>query len=267
MAHGDLLTHKVVTIVSWILAAYVSIRYFVGRSPSDKHNPYHVADTPFSSNIIVTLVYWAILFALQILFVVQIFLPWANSPLSTNASQVKGVAWHFTGFNFLHFIWTLLFVKGHYFWSEVILVVNMLNILALYVTHKTYANRRANLWILVHLPTAAFPLSWLLYAVFWNGAVLFHVHKLVGRIIANITIWLFLAIPGAFVAVYNDYGVGISSSILMFGLGMGQFLTKVFALQWIFAFIISGTLFVLSLVAAATSARSETSNEDAPLLS
>ncbi|PSK41607.1 hypothetical protein C7M61_001293 [Candidozyma pseudohaemuli] len=268
---NDLVVHKWATIVSWVLAAFVSIRYFVGRSPSDSHNPYHVADTPFSGNIIVTLVYWLVLFFLQISFVVQIFVPAAESASALTPSRTtitKQIAWHFTGFNLGVFAWTLLFVKKHFFWSELVLLANFGNITYLYFAHKTYRIRPLSTWILIHWPTVALPWSWLMFAVFWNGAVLFHVHKFVGRIIANILVWLFLFVPTFFIAVFNDWGIGLSSSALMFGLGLNQIFTKTFALQWIFAFVISGLLFVLSIAAAATGkiTKETTAEEGAPLL-
>lgn len=272
MATSDeLAAHKVATILSWVLSVYASLRYFVGRSPFDKHNPYHVDDTPFSSNIIVTMLFWCLLFLMQILFVVQIFVPNVNHAAGfTNRLEItKLIGWHFTAFNLGTFVWTLLFVHHHYFWSEVVLVLNFVNILLLYFEHKTYSVKPLSNWFLIHWPTAAMPMSWLLYAIFWNGAVLFHVHKLPGRIFANVTIWMLLLIPGFFLVAFNDWATGISSSILMFGLGLGQLLTKAFALQWIFAFIISGLLLVMSVVAGITGSLTgsrETTAEGAPLL-
>lgn len=105
-------------------------------------------------------------------------------------------------------------------------------------------------------------------AIFWNGAVLLHVHHLVGRIFANILIWALFFVPASYVVVCNDWGVGYTTSFLTFGLGLGQLFTKAFALQWIFAFIISGLLFVLTSVVAAGWAfrKKEILGETAPLL-
>lgn len=272
MAHSndELLSQKVATILTWVLATYVSLRYFVGINPFDSHNPYHVRDTPFSINIIVTIVFWGVLLLLQILFLTQIFVPTVDnaSNLSNRLHVTKLIAWHFSAFNLGVFSWTVLFVHKHYFWSEVVLVVNFVNVLLLYFEHRTYSLRPLSNWALIHLPTAAFPLSWLLFAIFWNGAVLLHVHKFVGRVISNVLIWLLLFIPGFFLVAFNDYGVGISSSILAFGLGLGQLFTKTFALQWIFAFIISGLLLVMSFVGAITGAVTtrSVSDESAPLI-
>lgn len=258
---------KVSTVISFLLSIYVNIRYFVGRSPYDKHSSFNVSNTPFSANILVTLTFWALLYLLQLLFISQIFLPSVESD-SSRAKYTKKVAWHFTVFNLLTFFWTILFTKKHFFLSEILLVINLANIITLYFNHKTYAIRPLGDWVLIHLSTCSFPLSWLFYSVFWNGAVLFNVHKLFGRIIANVLIWDFLLVPLVFIILFNDWGVGLSSTLLMFGLGLGQLLVKVFALQWIFAFVISGILFLFSVIAMATTSFVivEIETEQAPLI-
>lgn len=264
---NDIATHKVTTIVSLILSMYGNLRYLVGRSPFDHDSPFHVDHTPFTANIIVTFVYWILLYILQVSFIVQIFVPNMDSAVRVDAT--RHVGWHFTVFNVFSFLWSILFAKKHFFWSEVVLILNFFNILTLYFGHKTYGIKPITNWVLIHLSTAALPLSWLMFAIFWNGAVLFHVHKFVGRIIANVLIWDFLLVPGMFLFAYNDWGVGLSSSMLVFGLAFGQLFTKLFALQWIFAFIIAGILLVLSLVAAITGSLSperSITDESAPLI-
>lgn len=267
----SLLSHKISTIVSWVLSAYSTVRYFAGRQPFSDDSPHHVSETPFTLNIFVTIAFWAFLMLMQILFVSQIFVPVVDNAagVTNRLDFTKKVGWHFTAFNLLVFGWTNLFVRKHYFWSVVLLVVNFFNILVLYLTHKTFAIKPVRDLALIHFTTAALPFSWLLFAIFWNGAVLFHIHKFVGRVIANMTVWLLLLIPGFFTLGFNDWGLGFSSSFLAFGLGLGQLFTKAFALQWIFGFIISGLLFILSVaVATGTLARKNIigSSEAAPLL-
>lgn len=268
----QLITHKVTTIVSLALSIYGNLRYLVGRSPFDSDSPFNVSNTPFSSNILVTLIYWGILYFLQIVFVSQIFIP-AQELARARVELSQVVGWHFTIFNFAQFIWSMLFARRHFIWSEIVLFINFFNILSLYYSHKTYSIKPLSNWILIHLPTTALPLSWLFYAIFWNGAVMFHIHKFAGRVVCNVLIWDFLIVPAMFILFYNDYGVGFSSSVLMFGLGLGQLLTKAFALQWIFAFVIASILLVLSLTAAVAGSyyvKQDTriaDSEAAPLLS
>lgn len=50
--------------------------------------------------------------------------------------------------------------------------------------------------------------------------------------------------------ILQDYTIGFALSILAASLGVGQFLTKAFALQWIFAFVVMGVLFLSTLVIA-----------------
>lgn len=262
---NSILTHKVTTLVSLALSIYGNLRYFVGRTPGNVKNPWDVSDTPFTANLVVVLVFWLVLHIHQVLFVSQIFIPSTEGTDAHRLQISQLVGWHFTLFNLGQFVWTLLFVKQHFFWSEAVVVLNFLNILALYFTHKTFAIKPFRLRVLIHWTTAAVPLSWLLFALFWNGAVLFHVHKFVGRVVSNVLIWDFLLVGGFFLVAFNDYGVGLSTAILQFGLGLGQLFTKLFALQWIFAFIIAGLLVVGSVVSLVNSFKEE-SNESAPLL-
>lgn len=69
----------------------------------------------------------------------------------------------------------------------------------------------------------------------------------------------------------QDYTIGFNLSILTLSLALGQFLTKVIAFQWIFAFVIFGVLFIGTIVIALPGVRKETAavsadNERAPLL-
>lgn len=70
------------------------------------------------------------------------------------------------------------------------------------------------------------------------------------RILANVFIWEFLIVPGVFIVLFNDWAIGLSSSVLVFGIALAQLFTKIIALQWIFAFIISGLLFAVSILLA-----------------
>ncbi|KAG7854323.1 hypothetical protein KL939_005071 [Ogataea angusta] len=109
-----------------------------------------------------------------------------------------------------------------------------------------------------------------MYAIFWNGACLFHSHNksLMARILANVLVWEFLVVPLAILVFYQDWSIGLSTSLLMLGLGFGQLFTKVVALQWLFAFIIAAVNFVVSVVIMFGSGlRTVNREEQAPLLS
>lgn len=77
-----------------------------------------------------------------------------------------------------------------------------------------------------------------------------HCHSLACRILANIAIWGIAMYAGFFLLAFKDYYVGFATSFLAAGLGVGQFLTKVIALQWPFAFAIMAITFLFSLTVA-----------------
>ena len=102
-------------------------------------------------------------------------------------------------------------------------------------------------------------------ALYWCGAAAVNAHSLPARILANVAIWGILVYGMFFLAAYKDYSMGFALSILsackfqlqlmprtvadqVLALGAAQFLTRVVAFQWIFAFVICGILFVLSVL-------------------
>lgn len=279
-ANSTILTHRTVTIVSFVLSVYFSIMSVGGVNGLDKNHSLHVRNTPFTANVIFIFVYWVVLAVLQLMFMLQYY-----SEDVQIVNQVSAVTWHFTLFNLLQALWAYLFAtRDAYVFAEIVVILNFFNVLALYVRHKPYAISPLSTWMTVHLPTAALPFSWLMFALFWNGAVAVHARKsLVARILANIFIWDFLLVPVLFLLLYKDWGVGMSTAFLTWGLGVGQFFIKVFALQWIFAFIIAAIVTLLSFVVAVpslspgfiervrdeerASGRLPASGETAPLLS
>lgn len=281
-------TLKISSVVTLILSGYANLRYLVGRNPIDndpeKDPFYRVGFTPFTANLLIVLLYWGFTHLLQLGFILQFFFPEQTNPQSqstnpmsnalggiTNASRLKtasNVGWSLNVFNGLHFVWTLLFAKGHYILAEIVLIINLFNILALYTSQAPYKLQTLSNVFLIHMPVAALPFSWLLYAIFWNGAVMVGSQSLAGRIVANVFIWNFLLVPTFFLAIYRDWSVGLSSALLMLGLGFGQLFTKVFALQWIFAFSISGFLFLASVAVLSSNLTTDkpTDAENAPLI-
>lgn len=240
------LTHRTITIVSFVISVFFTIRYAGGRF--GHHAPrFHVHDTPFTANGFVVMIYWIYMAINQLLFLLQYY-----SSDAVIVQDVSEITWHFTLFNMLHALWIYTFSRKHlYVISELILIINLFNLLFLYVDHKTYAIKPLSKWLSIHPPTAALPLSWLMYAIFWNGAVAFHSYDgILARILANVFIWEFLLVPGLFLILFNDWAIGFSSSVLVFGIGIAQLFTKLIAVQWIFAFVISGLLFLLSVLIA-----------------
>jgi len=234
----NITAYKVGTVLSWLLMFIVSVLY-TEDAPQDGQwkrrtlfGQSNAHLTPFTPSHVFVGIYWIVLFIIQIGYVWHLFS--RNTVLVTSAASVGS---HFILFNLLHFAWVMLWTRSHFFWSEVIAVIQFLQLSSAY-----FRNPKAPRF--VHLPVLAMPLSWYFYTVFWNGAVAVHCHGLACRVAANVFVWTFLGFTAFYLAFFKDYHVGFSMAFLMAGLGVGQFFTKVIALQWIFAFVIMGVTFL-----------------------
>jgi hypothetical protein len=257
---------RVTITLSFALSAIASLFLLL-----PKLNNHHL-ETPFTGIFIITTLYWIITLLLQFLFITKVFFN-ANVSQANQANIIAVVGPHFTFSNIINFFWCYFFTREKYLIAEILLVVNLLNLLMLYFSHKTNSIKNIQDWLTIHLPVTGIPLSWTLYAIFWNGACLFHSHNksLAARILANIFIWEFLLVPMTLLLLFSDWSVGLSTSFLMLGVGLNQMLTKLIALQWIFAFVISGLDFVFSILSMFNTALRQvetesTSNDQAPLL-
>jgi len=236
-------TYKLTTILSWLLIVVASF-YYTYNVPGDdvyewRHTIWGVNKyyhrSPFYLNSLIASIYWLVLFIAQIGYVWSLF--------SANADYVNaaaGVGSHFIFSNLLQFAWVMLFVRGHFIWSELILVINFFNLSSLYFRHNTHPR-------FIHIPVVTGPLAWTFVAIYWNGAIMVNAHTLAARIFANIAIWGILVYGMFFLVAYKDYTMGFALSILTASLGVGQFFTKAIAFQWIFAFTIMAVLFIATL--------------------
>lgn len=256
---------KIASVITFALEAYGFLKYFAFHN-SGKHY-----QTPFTGLSLFSYIYWIITLFLQLIFLIGVLSD--NSRIHNEGNKIVGtVGYHFTVSNLISFFWFYYFKKEKFIICEILLFVNLINLLSLYIVHKTVSIKSIKEWIFIHLPITSLPLSWTLYAIFWNGAAMFHSHNksLLARILANVFIWEFLITPGAFLIFHNDWSVGLASSFLTFGVGLNQFFTKMIAFQWIFAFVIAGLLFIFSLFTLFGVFKKNnnqlTSNEQAPLL-
>lgn len=104
---------------------------------------------------------------------------------------------HFILNNLFHFGWVMLFVRSHFAWAEVLLVINFFNLTSLYFRHNTYAR-------FIHVPAISGPLAWTFVAIYWNGAIMVtHPTSLVARVFGNIFIWSILGYGMFFIVVYK----------------------------------------------------------------
>ncbi|KFY31841.1 hypothetical protein V493_00744 [Pseudogymnoascus sp. VKM F-4281 (FW-2241)] len=237
-----ILWYKIFTILTWLLAVVSSV-YYTFHSPSDDitkqrtiwgQNKHH--HTAFALNSCIASIYWIVLFVLQGGYVWHLF-----SPNADHVQAAASVGSHFIFNNLLHFAFVMLFVRSHFVWAELILIINFFNLSSLYFRHP--ASPR-----FVHLAAVSGPLAWAFVALYWNGAIAFNAEGLFGRILANVAVWGILVYGLFFLVTFKDYTMGFSLSVLSASLGVGQFLRQVIAFQWIFAFTIMAALFVATFV-------------------
>ena len=117
------------------------------------------------------------------------------------------VAAHFILNNVFLAAWILLWTRNQFWGAEIILIAHFINQTVTYFRHS-------GLPAFVHLPAVAGPYAWTLTALFWNGAIAVHSHNLPGRIVANIFIWVILAIGLFSIVPREDYILGYCLSWL-----------------------------------------------------
>ncbi|KAH3661886.1 hypothetical protein OGAPHI_006065 [Ogataea philodendri] len=262
-AESRVYTHKLLILASFVLSLYGTLFLFLFSHYGSHYR------TPFTGFFLITDIYWLITILLQVFFIIKVFFDKTVSTENKAAvSEIIGP--HFAINNALQFLWCYFFNKEKFALAELVLIINLLNLLALYFTHRTVSIKNVGDWLTIHFPVTALPLSWTMYAIFWNGACLVHSHNksLIARILANVFIWEFLLVPLAILVLYHDWSIGLSTSLLMLGLGFGQLFTKVVAFQWVFAFIIAAVDFIISVVIMFGSGLNTVNGEEqAPLLS
>ncbi|KAI9896990.1 hypothetical protein N3K66_008012 [Trichothecium roseum] len=237
--------YKVLTLLTWALSVIVSVYYTV-HAPHDGFtirkriwDQNYLYPTAFTMNSVIASIYWIVLFVLQAGYIGHLF---SKTPETTHAAASVGS--HFILNNLFHFAFVMLFVRSHFAWAEVIIILNFFNLASLYFRHNTYPR-------FIHTPVVSAPLAWTFVAIYWNGAIMVpHPDNLVARIFGNIFIWSLLVFGGFYIVVYNDYTIGFSLSVLAAAIGVAQFFDKVIALQWIFAFVIMALLFVATVTIA-----------------
>lgn len=104
------------------------------------------------------------------------------SPNADHVQAAASVGSHFIFNNLLHFGFVMLFVRSHFVWAELILIVNFFNLSSLYFRYTALPR-------FVHLPAVSGPLAWAFVALYWNGAIAFNAEGLFGRILANVAVW------------------------------------------------------------------------------
>lgn len=226
----------ILATISWLLVTISNIRYNFGRSsPWDDGHVDDVAFTPFTAQTTMVMFYWLITICWQLVYLVTSF---DDTPRVFNLL--------FIATNFMLLIWSYLFARSHYFLSELVTIITFNMLLGAYLFGQSYLLRPLYNWAIIHGSVVVAPLVWTHYVIWWNGAVLFGARNTFSRIIANVLIWEYLVVFGFLMLITGDYLLGTVSGYLMLCIAVGQLFTKVFALQWVFALVISNILFFVS---------------------
>lgn len=134
-----------------------------------------------------------------VLFILQVGYVWHLFSSNTDyVSAAAGVGSHFILSNLLQFAWVMLFVRSHFVWSEIILIINFFNLSSLYFRHNTHPR-------LIHIPVVSGPLAWTFVALYWNGAIGVNATNLAARILANVAIWAILVYGLFFLVTFKVY--------------------------------------------------------------
>lgn len=236
----DVYQHRVVSIGSLLLSTYGNFQLLLNYSKISEE----ISVTPFSNFLIFMIIYWGFYYLIQIIFLEKNL----NVNIDNSESNTVSIAHNLISFNVITFIWSLLFRYRWYLLSEILVIVELFIILNNYLNYKIYSFKPLKNFLAINLTNGSLPLSWIFFVLFWNGSLMIHSNGLAARILANIFIWDFLIIGLTFLYLFNDYTVGFSLAYLVLGMALNQLFTKFMALQWIFAFTISGLLFVASIL-------------------
>ncbi|KAF2836041.1 DUF1774-domain-containing protein [Patellaria atrata CBS 101060] len=229
---------KIGTVISWLIVVVTALYYEFNAPHTGKHSRHkiwHQPHTPFAMNSIITSLYWLALFIMQIGYVWHLY-----SSNTTYVTAAANVGSHFIAHNLLLMGIIHLWVRSHYWLAELLVIINFFNLSAAYFRHSTTPR-------FIHIPVVSGPLAWNFVALYWVGAAAVHAHSLPARIVANIFIWGIFVYGGFFLSAYKDYTMGFELSILSAAIGVTQFLHKIIAFQWIFAFVIMAVLFLASV--------------------
>lgn len=280
VTRANIIWYRVLTIASWILS-FIPTIYYTYHAPhhhASPHDHYHhrhttfgqswAHPTPFSINHAMVGIYWIGMFIGQIGYVWHLF---ASNEVWVKAACSVGP--HFILFNIFNFAHIMLWIRAKFILSEIALVINFLQLTSLYFRHSLPSRHDTSDYVSlstiksIHIPAVSMPLVWTYFALFWNGSVMVHCHNaLVCRILANVAVWGIVPFAGTFLFGYGDWTVGLATSFLTAGLGVGQLFMKAFALQWIFAFTIMAIVFLSTLTVMTPLGSRDTTGERAPLL-
>ena len=203
--------YRVSTAVTWLVLVITAFYYTFNVPTEGKHHrdtifgQNHRMHTPFALNPIIVSIYWIVLFLGQLGYSWHLYSE--NEAYTTAAANVGS---HFVVNNLLLFGAIHLWVRSHFWLTELLLVVNFFNLSAAYFRHSATPR-------FIHIPVVSGPLAFNYVAIFTVGAAAVNAHTFFARITANIFIWSFLGYGFFFLVAYKDYTIGFELSILCAG--------------------------------------------------
>lgn len=205
------------------------------------------------------------------------------SPEATLSNAAADVGPHFIVFNLLQFGTVMLWVRSHFFLAEMLIVFNLFNLLTLYLRHPTKPRFIHIGAVSGPLAFVIMALFWdgavmvgarnlgarivanvFIWTILFVGEAFILLNKdyTMGLALSFLTAGespneQVLSLDKAIAVIDSQddalphslsFGVhAVRADLWILGLGVGQFFTKIFALQWIFAFTIMAVLFLSTL--------------------
>lgn len=186
--------------------------------------------------------YWSLLYLWQMVF---IFVLWFPRNKEIESSAVHGVHHSFITFNLSHFALIMFLMRGNFVGAAIMSIVNVLVLSHLYVRLFGYPDTLGTN-VLVRMPMKLL-FGVTLLDVYFLCSVPFHCSTGACRIISYVLIWVFGWATVFKVTYFNDPFFGFALSFIFLAIGFGQLDVKLSEMQPIYAFIISGIVFLLSV--------------------
>jgi magnesium-transporting ATPase (P-type) len=217
LSNQSILLYKITTTLTYLLFLITTIYYTI-HAPHDgdtkhHHNASnarfwaHNYSTPFAQSAIITSIYWATIFVLQLGYLAAFYS--ANEEYLLSAANLAA---HFISSNLLLFGFVHLWVRSHFILSLLLLLVNFANLSTAYFRHSTTPR-------FIHIGVLVGPLAWNFVGLYWAGSVAVwqsHANSAIARIVANVFIWGWVGYAGIFLVGFKDYSMGYALSILAF---------------------------------------------------
>ncbi|EXU95383.1 DUF1774 domain protein [Metarhizium robertsii] len=227
-AHNVGLLTQVVTLVTWISSAFISV-YFHDR----------IWEQNYVHQSLFTLDH--ILGDMVGLFVIQ-SAHLAYDLYKTSPVGVGVIHFQFILNNVFHLAFILLLVNSFFVAAELVLLLNLVNLRILYFRHPVCR-------LLIRTATMSGPLAWTIVAMYWNGSMMVpDPISTACRVASQISTWGIFACGVIFAFAHQDCIITYSLSLLSGALGVAQLRNQLVPFQWVSSFTVTTTLYVITVV-------------------